>query len=79
MFYSTACQLGLHRKPCGLLNAASYYDHLLAFLDHTVAEGFVKACHRDMLVIADTAAGLLARFAAYEPPTATKWIQPNET
>jgi uncharacterized protein (TIGR00730 family) len=72
-------QLGLHGKPCGLLNAAGYYAPLAAFLDHTVAEGFVKACHRDMLLLADSAAELLARFATYAPPAAQKWIGPNET
>lgn len=72
-------QLGFHGKPCGLLNIASYYRHLVAFLDHTVAEGFVKACHRDMLIISDSAEELLSRFAAYVPPTAGKWIPRDET
>lgn len=72
-------QLGFHGKPCGLLNIARYYQHLLAFLDHTVAEGFVKACHRDMLIIAESAAELLARFEAYVPPTAGKWIPRDES
>ncbi|MCP4722847.1 MAG: TIGR00730 family Rossman fold protein, partial [Desulfobacteraceae bacterium] len=38
----TWAQLGFHKKPCGLLNARGYYDHLSAFLDHTVEEKFVK-------------------------------------
>ena len=72
-------QLGLHGKPCGLLNIASYYDPLVTFLDHAVSEGFVRACHRDMLVIAETAEEMLARFATYPPPSTEKWIQRNET
>ena len=72
-------QLGLHGKPCGLLNIASYYDPLVTFLDHAVSEGFVRACHRDMLVIAETAEEMLARFATYTPPSTEKWIQRNET
>lgn len=72
-------QLGLHGKPCGLLNVASYYDSLVAFLDHSVVEGFVRGCHRDMLVVADTAEELLSRFTAYIPPTTDKWIHRNET
>jgi uncharacterized protein (TIGR00730 family) len=72
-------QLGFHGKPCGLLNVASYFDPLVTFLDHAVAEGFVKACHRDMLVIAATAEELLSRFTTYLPPTAEKWIGRNET
>jgi hypothetical protein len=75
----TWAQLGFHRKPCGLLNVASYYDPLAAFLDHSVTEGFVKDLHRDMLVMADTPEAMLDRFQTYVPPTVEKWIQRNET
>ncbi|HLO76698.1 MAG TPA: TIGR00730 family Rossman fold protein, partial [Magnetospirillum sp.] len=44
-------QLGLHPKPLGLLDVAGYYDHLHAFLDHTVAEGFLKDRHRAMVAV----------------------------
>ena len=47
-------QLDLHRKPSGLLNHAGYYDALIAFLDHTVAEGFLRPRHRAALLV-DTA------------------------
>jgi uncharacterized protein (TIGR00730 family) len=47
----TWTQLALQRKPCGLLNVESYYDALLAFLDGTVAEGFLSARHRAALVV----------------------------
>lgn len=72
-------QLGFHRKPCGLLNVATYYDPLAVFLDHAVTEGFVKDLHRDMLVIAKTPEEMLDRFRAYAPPVVEKWIQRNET
>ncbi|THF54876.1 LOG family protein [Pseudothauera rhizosphaerae] len=72
-------QLGFHRKPCGLLNAAGYYDALMAFLDHAAAEQFVRAEHRDMLVVENDPAALLDRFAAYEPPTLPKWVGRGET
>ena len=72
-------QLGFHRKPCGLLNVAAYYDPLAAFLDHAVTEGFVKDLHRDMLLIAKTPEELLDRFRSYVPPSVEKWIQRNET
>ena len=71
--------LGFHRKPCGLLNVAAYYDPLAAFLDHAVTEGFVKDLHRDMLLIAKTPEELLDRFRSYVPPSVEKWIQRNET
>ena len=71
--------LGFHRKPCGLLNVAAYYDPLAAFLDHAVTEGFLKDLHRDMLLIAKTPEELLDRFRSYVPPSVEKWIQRNET
>ena len=55
-------QLGLHDKPCGLLNASRYYDSLIQFLDHAVAEDFVKPKHRALMLVEDQAAKLLDRF-----------------
>lgn len=55
----TWAQLGLHQKPCGLLNAAGYFDHLLAFLDHAVDQGFVAAEYRAMLACEADAGALL--------------------
>lgn len=72
-------QLGFHRKPCGLLNVAAYYDPLAAFLDHAVTEGFVKDLHRDMLIFAKTPEEVLERFRSYVSPSIEKWIQRNET
>ena len=65
-------QLGFHDKPCGLLNINGYYDHLLAFLDHSEAEGFVRAQHRNMLLVADTPLGLLEHISNYLPPSVEK-------
>jgi uncharacterized protein (TIGR00730 family) len=75
----TWAQLGLHRKPCGLLNVAGYFDPLLAFLDHTIDEGFVRREQRAMVTVATTPAQLLDLFAAYEPPLVDKWITRAET
>lgn len=44
-------QLDLQRKPCGLLNYGGYYDHLIQFLDHVVAEGFQRPRHRAALLV----------------------------
>lgn len=63
----TWSQLGIHRKPSGLLNVAGYYDGLLAMLDHAVGEGFLKPAFRQ-LVIADTDAdALVRRLASFAP------------
>jgi len=74
----TWAQLGLHAKPCGLLNAAGYYDGLIAFLDHTVAERFVKEANRSMLIVSDDPSDLLDRFAGYRAPVVEKWIRKGE-
>ena len=47
----TWAKIGLHHKPCGLLNTLGYYNHLLSFLDHCVNEQFLKKEHRSMLVV----------------------------
>ena len=70
----TWAQLGFHAKPCGLLNIAGYYDKLAAFLDHAAQERFMRQEHRAMLAIESTPAALLDRYAAYQPPTVSKWI-----
>jgi uncharacterized protein (TIGR00730 family) len=72
-------QLGLHRKPCGLLNVQGYFDGMLAFVDHSVVEGFVKPEYRAMICVSDNAAELLDAMAAYTPPVVHKWIERAET
>jgi len=67
-------QLGLHGKPYGLLNVDGYFDPLLAFLDHAVRERFVRPEHRELLVVADDPATLLAGLEAQDPPSFEKWI-----
>jgi uncharacterized protein (TIGR00730 family) len=70
----TWAQLGMHDKPCGLLNVAGYFDPLLEFLDRAVSEKFVREVHRKMVVVESDPAALLSRFEAYEPPRVVKWI-----
>ncbi|MBX3359055.1 MAG: TIGR00730 family Rossman fold protein [Phycisphaeraceae bacterium] len=64
----TWAQLGIHAKPCGLLNVDGFFDPLLAFLDHAVAEGFYQRVHRDLLLSDTDPSRLLDRMAAFEPP-----------
>jgi uncharacterized protein (TIGR00730 family) len=75
----TWAQLGLHRKPCGLLNAHGYFDSLLDFVAHSVAEGFVRKEHAAMLSVASSATALLEMLASYQPPVVEKWIERAET
>ena len=72
-------QLGWHHKPCGLLNAAGFYDKLVAFLDGATEDQFLKPEHRAMLVVDADPDRLLDRFAAYTPPVVTKWIGGDQT
>ena len=76
----TWAQLGLHAKPCGLLNIHHYYDHLLAFLDHAVGEKFVHQPHRDMIHASEDAGDLITQMEAFDRPPAKKtdWIRSFE-
>ena len=67
-------QLGMHTKPCGLLNISGYFDPLLEFLDHAVEEKFVREVHRSMVIVESDAATLLDRFESYVPPRVVKWV-----
>jgi uncharacterized protein (TIGR00730 family) len=75
----TWAQLGLHQKPCGLIEVTGFFAPLLTFLDRLVVTGFVKPEHRAMLLEASSPEDLLARVLAYQPPEIPKWITPAET
>ncbi|MBT8054285.1 MAG: TIGR00730 family Rossman fold protein [Gammaproteobacteria bacterium] len=75
----TWAQLGFHEKPCGLLNVASYYDHLFKFLEQAIAEKFVREEYRPMIMMEQSAVTLLDRFSSYRAPKVKKWLGPEET
>jgi len=64
----TWAQLGIHRKPCGLVNVDGYFDGLLGQFDRAVAEGLLRAPHRGLVVAARDPDGLLDAMAAWTPP-----------
>lgn len=66
-------QLGYHAKPYCLLNAAGYYDQLLAALDHAVNEGFVKPAHRDAVLVSENPTDALDQLESHRPRTVSKW------
>jgi uncharacterized protein (TIGR00730 family) len=70
----TWSQLGIHAKPCGVLDAAGFYSGLSAFLDHMVAEGFLHERHRGVLLSDAEPGSLLDRLGAFEPPDVHKWL-----
>lgn len=70
----TWAQLGLHQKPCGLLNVQGYFDRLLAFLEHAIEEGFLRREYGSMIFVADSPGRLLDMLEASKPPRVEKWI-----
>lgn len=66
-------QLKFHDKPCGLLNVEGYFDHLLAYLDHASAEGFLRTENRAMMLVDESAVGLVQQFEKYTAPVVQKW------
>ncbi|MGI8477792.1 MAG: TIGR00730 family Rossman fold protein [Thermomicrobiales bacterium] len=75
----TWSQLGLHRKPIGIVDVHGFYDGLIALFDHAVDEGFLRPDHRALVIHDDDAARLLARMRAFRPPVTTKWLDPDQT
>jgi len=70
----TWAQLGIHRKPVGLINVAGYFDGLIRLLEHAVAEGFVRREHRELLLVGEDPASLLQRLAGHRPRWVPKWV-----
>ena len=70
----TWSQLGLHAKPCALLDVDGYFAFLEAFLDRAVAERFVRPEHRAMLLVERDPERLLDALAAWRAPAVAKWI-----
>ena len=74
----TWTQLGIHAKPCGVLDVGGYFEPLRALLDGAVRQGFVSKVHRELVITDDDPARLLGRLAAWTPVTTDKWLDPSE-
>jgi hypothetical protein len=70
----TWTQLGVHVKPCGILDVNGYFGALRGMLDAAVTGGFVREAHRDMILVDDDPGRLLDRLAAWTPVTVGKWL-----
>jgi uncharacterized protein (TIGR00730 family) len=75
----TWSQLGLHPKPCGLLNVGGYYGRLLSLFDHAVGERFVRPEHRSLVLEAEDPDTLIEALLAFRPPALEKWLDREET
>ncbi len=72
-------QLGIHQKPLGLFDVLDFFQPLVQFIDHAIAEGFIRPEQRDLLVTADSAGPLLDRLKDHRLPTVRKWINVEAT
>ena len=70
----TWSQLGLHLKPCGIVNVLNYYSPLLAMLDHAVEERFLKAQNRALVLSAENPQALLQALEEWRPVHVEKWL-----
>ncbi len=70
----TWAQLGVHQKPCALLNVAGYYDPLLAMFDHALGEGFLQPVHHGLVLADADPSALLQKMQSWEPPPLKRWL-----
>ena len=75
---ATWLQLGIHSKPCAILNVAGYYDGLLSLAKHALEEGFLRPVHQQMLIIETNPQALLSKLASAEIPSEVKWVAERE-
>jgi len=75
----TWAQIGIHKKPCGLLNVDGYYDHFIAFLDNMVENEFFRPVHRSLLIVKDDPKQLLDSLENFQPPEFKRWMTENES
>jgi uncharacterized protein (TIGR00730 family) len=74
----TWTQLGIHAKPCGVLDAGGYFAPLRDLLDMAVRQGFVRPEHRDMVIVESEPARMLDRLSDWEPVFVPKWLDRRE-
>jgi uncharacterized protein (TIGR00730 family) len=75
----TWAQLGVHAKPCGLLNVKGYYDHLLALFDHAVVEQLLQERNRSIVLTEREPEALLDAMTRYQAPAVEKWLTSEKT
>ncbi|MEK4517656.1 TIGR00730 family Rossman fold protein [Paenibacillus sp. FSL H8-0122] len=75
----TWAQLGLHQKPCGLLNVNHYYDPLITLFSNMAREQFMQEKHHSIMLNATTPEGILQQFAEYTPPPVKQYLTDERT
>lgn len=74
----TWTQLGIHEKPCGILNHNGFFDDLVTFIDKTTSAGFIKPAHRDTVVVETEGEAMLRRLRAWEPARVPKIVDRDQ-
>ncbi|MGH9209383.1 MAG: TIGR00730 family Rossman fold protein [Acidimicrobiales bacterium] len=74
----TWTQLGVHHKPCALLDPSGYFDPLLTVFDRAAEQRFVRPEHRRLVLVARTVPDLLAQLAAWRPVSTAKWLDRDQ-
>ena len=74
----TWTQLGIHVKPCAILDVNGYFGPLLGLLDNAAGQGFLRDDHRHMVLTGTDPGELIDRMAAWTPPATEKWLDPSE-
>jgi len=74
----TWAQLGIHEKPCAVLNVDGFYNPVLSLLNHAVEEAFIRAAHLEMVVVDVDSTRLLEAMATHRPPHFHKWIDKDK-
>lgn len=74
----TWAQLGIHQKPCALLNVNGFYDNLITMFDHSAANNFISAEHRKIVLVENEIEKLYELMKNFRPPVTEKWIDKGE-
>ncbi|HEX8287655.1 MAG TPA: TIGR00730 family Rossman fold protein [Pyrinomonadaceae bacterium] len=75
----TWAQLGIHRKPCALLNVAGFYDNLIAMFDYSASQNFIRGEHRNLVLVGEDIENLFGLMKNYRPPEIEKWLDKKST
>lgn len=70
----TWAQLGIHQKPCGLLNINGFYDNLIAQINFSITENFIKSEHRQLVLVESEVEKLYDLMKIFCPPVIEKWL-----
>jgi uncharacterized protein (TIGR00730 family) len=75
---ATWTQLGIQNKPCGILNVDGYFDPLIALLDKSTEQRFLRREHRELIAVETDPESLVDRLIAWESVAIDKWLDRPE-